>query len=349
MPVLATEPLRSAGGRGRAQGKAQGKTEGKTHGPARGPVGVIVNPRSQRNRRGVGTPYDVDGADLHIAVPSSLAELTDTLSHFARREVATVVIDGGDGTVREVLTAMAGVFAASQPALAIMPSGNTNLIVGDTGGIASGGVGLAHLLQALAGERPLRQTWRPALDVTWPDAPGRLVRGMLFGAAAFAQGVAFANQSLGPRGIHHRSAVALSVAGMLRRALFGQFRRHLLAGEEMGVRVDGGQEMGGRHFLVMVTPLDRLVFGLWPFADIGDGPLHWLDVTAPPRHLLRVTAAALRGRVPRRMAEYGHGSGRTTEIVLRSAHPFVVDGDRFEPNGAGVRLSASPPLRFLSA
>lgn len=259
-----------------------------------------------------------------------------------------MVIDGGDGTVREVMTALAGVFGANQPALAVMPSGNTNLIVGDTGGIPVGRAGLEHLLHALAGERPLREIWRPALDVTWPDAPARRVRGMLFGAAAFTHGVALANQSLSPIGIHHRSAVALSVAVMLRRALFGGFRRHLLAGEEMVVRTDGGREVGGRHFLVMVTPLDRLVFGLWPFAETGDGPLHWLDVTAPPRHLLRVAAAALHGRTPRRLAEYGHGSGRTTEVVLRSAHPFVVDGDRFEPNGADVRLSASPPLRFLS-
>lgn len=314
----------------------------------RRPVGIIVNPDSLRNRRRGGTPAAVAGPDVHVAAPGSRDELAAAVDEFARREVGTVVIDGGDGTVRDVLTALAAAYGSGQPRLAIMASGNTNLIARNTGAIPAGAEGVALLLLGLAGERPLRESRRCALDVTWLSGPPRLVRGMMLGAAAFARGTELANQSLQPRGINHGAAVALAVAGTLRRALFGRGRRRLLDGEPMTVRVDDGPAVDGSRFLVMATPLDRLVLGLWPFAEGGAGPLHWLDVAAPPRHLLRLAVAALRGRPPRRAAESGYRSGRAAELHLALAQPFVVDGDRFEPGAAGVRLAASPPLRFLS-
>jgi len=313
------------------------------------PVGIIVNRRSLRNRRRGGTPATVAGPDVHLAAPESQEELAEAVAGFARREVGTVVIDGGDGTVRDVLTALAAVYGADQPRLAVMSSGNTNLIAGNTGRIPAGAEGVARLQQGLAGDRPLRQTSRCALDVTGLAGRSGPVRGMMFGAAAFARGTELANRSLQPRGINHAAAVAFAVAGVLRRSLLGRGRRRLLDGEPMSIQVDDGAAVDGSRFLVMVTPLDRLTLGLWPFAEAGSGPLHWLDVAAPPRHLLRLAVAALRGRPPRRADEYGQRSGRAEELRLQLAQAFVVDGDRFEPRADGVRLSASPPLRFLSA
>lgn len=317
-------------------------------GSRRRPVGIIVNRRSLRNRRRGGTPATVAGPDVHVAVPTCREELAEAVDGFARREVATVVVDGGDGTVRDVLTALAAAYGSTQPRLAIMSSGNTNLIAGNTGRIPAGAEGVARLLQGLAGDRPLREASRRALDVTGLAGPPGLLRGMMFGAAAFARATELANESLQPRGINHGAAVALAVAGTLRRALFGAGRRRLLDGEPMSVRVDDGPALDGNRFLMMATPLDRLMLGLWPFADHGTGPLHWLDVAAPPRHLLRLAAAAMRGRPPRRPAECGYRSGRAGELHLSLAQPFVVDGDRFEPGAEGIRLTASPPLRFLS-
>lgn len=313
----------------------------------RRPVGIIVNRRSLRNRRGGGTPAEVGGPDVHLAVPDSPAGLADAVATFRRREVATVVVDGGDGTVREVLTALVAAYGEEQPALAVMASGNTNLIAANTGGIPPGAAGVALLQQALAGDRPLRIARHRALDVSGAASNG-LVRGMMLGAAAFARGTELAIESLDAGGVGHDPAVALAMAGVLRRALFGRGRRRLLDGEAMAIAVDGGAALDGRRFLVMVTPLDRLPLGLWPFAEAGEGPLHWLDIAAPPRHLLRLAVAAWRGRPPRDTAACGYRSGRAATLRLALAQPFIVDGDRFAPGPDGVTLTASPPLRFLS-
>ena len=93
-------------------------------------TGLIVNPLSRRNRDGVA-PLLEDLPDLLVAAPASLAELREVLADFARQEVGLVIISGGDGTVREVLTALVPAYGAALPALAVVPSGNANLIAAD--------------------------------------------------------------------------------------------------------------------------------------------------------------------------------------------------------------------------
>lgn len=319
---------------------------------ARAPVGVIVNPHSHANTRRTSGPHGKGAAyvarDVHLASPESKADLPGILADFARREVAAVAIDGGDGTLRDVLTQLVPVYGEAQPSIAILASGKTNLAARDIGGFDGGAEGLERLLRGLAGEAGLTQSERQALDITWPDASRRPLRGMLFGTAAFTQATALANESLHPRGVHHRAAVGLAVAGFLGRTLLGPRRAKLMAGEPMGVRIDDGEARGGDHFLVLVTPLHGLMLGLWPFAERGEGALHWLDVAAPPHRLLRLTAAAWRGVSPDWLEDYGHASGRAREIALDLAHPFVVDGDTFDPGEKGIRLSASPPIHFLA-
>src|SRR5262249_10232331 len=66
--------------------------------PAR--VGLIRNPRSHRTR---GKPLPrLDGVMAHA--PETRVELARTLSGLARQDIDLLVVDGGDGTVRDVLT-----------------------------------------------------------------------------------------------------------------------------------------------------------------------------------------------------------------------------------------------------
>jgi len=313
------------------------------------PVGVITNPGSHRNRQSrtvlTGAPNGV-----LWAVPDRPEDLPEVLADYARREVGTLVIDGGDGTVRDVLSALGDAFGPDAPNLALMPSGRTNVIARDVGRIGRGEDGIAGLRQALAGERALRQTPRPALAATFG---GRRLCGMLFGAGAFTRAREITMRHLESGGISEGPLVALALAAMLRRILFGSERQKLLAGEPMTLLVDAGlPDAGpisdGNRFLVLVTAMHRLMLGLWPFAEAAGAPLHWLDVSAPPRGLLRLAAAALAGRASRRLSAYGHASGGAASIDIALAQPFVLDGDIFEPGPGGVRLEATPPFRFLS-
>ena len=69
-------------------------------------IGLISNPKSQRNRRGLQEIRQIlAGAPeiVHVATDAS-AELDEVLADFAARGLDLLLINGGDGTVQTLLT-----------------------------------------------------------------------------------------------------------------------------------------------------------------------------------------------------------------------------------------------------
>ncbi|MFT8244683.1 diacylglycerol kinase family protein [Roseomonas sp. BN140053] len=312
------------------------------------PIGLIRNPRSHGAQGRTGEALRALAAGhpgVILAEPATRDALRDALAGFAAAGLPILAVSGGDGTLREVLTALPTAWTGPAPAVALLPAGKTDLAAGDVGGAGRGARGLGRLLDALERGAPLRRETRPVLEVDWPGEPQRRLRGFLCGAAAFAHGHRVANQRLHPGGAFGNVAVGLAVAAVLGRALLGGGGA-LAAGEAMRLRADGAPAPEERHFLVLATTLERLPLGLWPFREAGQGPLHWLDVAAPPRQLLRALWEARRGRPgPPRP---GHAGGRAARIELAAEQPFVLDGEAYAPGPGGVVLSAPTTQVFVS-
>ncbi|MFT3968606.1 MAG: hypothetical protein QM690_22295, partial [Sphingobium sp.] len=68
-----------------------------------GRVAVLSNARAHRNRRAGAVERDLS-ARIWQAAPHTKAELDRTLAGFARERIDTIIVDGGDGTVRDVLS-----------------------------------------------------------------------------------------------------------------------------------------------------------------------------------------------------------------------------------------------------
>ncbi len=94
-------------------------------------VGLIRNSRSHRNEGRAGA--DDLGDNVLLATPRRRSELAGILAEFAEKHVDYVAIDGGDGTVRDVLTCGAGVFGDTWPTLMVLPGGKTNALALDLG------------------------------------------------------------------------------------------------------------------------------------------------------------------------------------------------------------------------
>ncbi|WP_207477002.1 diacylglycerol kinase family protein [Arenibaculum pallidiluteum] len=314
-------------------------------------IGVVSNPRSLRNRKGGLAGHCAGNGDVPHAQPRTQQELAEALSDFRRREVGVIAVSGGDGTIREVLTALPQAYGESLPDLALLPAGRTNLLAralhGAGLGSGVGAEGLARLEQAARAGR-LSRVELPMLDVTWRDGSARRLSGFLFGAAGFAAGTRLAYSHVHAAGINNGAAVAFSIAGMLAKVLFGSDRNALLAGEPLELSVDGGPVRGGSHFVTLATTLDRLMLGLRPFWGEGSGPLRWLDIAAPPRRLMAALLPVLRGRPRPWMAEAGYASGRADALDLDFAQPFVVDGELYDPGAAGIRLTAERRIGIVA-
>ena len=304
-------------------------------------VGIIVNPRSHANGNG-WTELEAVAArfpGFALAVPADAAELSRTLEGFAAAGIDLLVVSGGDGTLRDVLSALPGAYPTSPPDVAILAAGDTNLAARALGSPGNGRRALERLLAAAEAGR-LRRRSCPILQVSWVGQPDRRpVRGFLLGAAAFVEAKGIAEADIHGRGLHRGPAVILAAAATAARALFGGGGT-MLRGTPMQVGVDSDPPREGRRFLLLATTLDRLMLGLWPFWGGGIGRIRLLDIDAPPPRLAAALLAVALRRPRPWMEAGGYRSGRADEVRVRLDEPFLLDGERFDAGPDGVLLSA---------
>mgnify|MGYP000872868426 CR=1 FL=1 len=306
------------------------------------PFAVIRNPRSGGNRGADGRAHVIARAlGMTLAEPDTPAALDTALRRFRADGVGLLGIDGGDGTVREVASALSRM--AWTPRLAVVPSGRINLIARDVGLRRGGEAGLRQVA-VLARERgeAIRVERRRLLRLDRAGKPPLF--GMFAGAAAFTDACRVTNTHIHPRGLGGQAAIAAGIAAALARAAAGRGTDGL----PMRVAVDAAAPIDGRRFLLLATTLDRLPLGLWPFWAEGAGAVHLLDVAAPPRALPRALLPLMVGWKRPWMSGAGYRSRDADAVELELSEPLVLDGEEFPPGADGrIRLSAGPEMEFV--
>lgn len=311
-------------------------------------IGLISNPLSRANRKSGGVAARVQPCDdICVAQPRGHDQLVEDLIRFAHEGVELIAIDGGDGTVRDIVSSIDQAYGENWPLMALLPSGKTNVIAGHVGHFGAGQKGWERLLEVRkTGKMAQMQTQCAAIEISWPGRDDPVQRGFLLGFAAFADGVRMANESIHPMGINKGLAVAMAIGGVLRRSLMSGSKNRADSGEAGTVQVDGTQVNGSRHFLVLASTLDRLTLGFRPFWNEGRGAINWLDISAPPkRAVIGILSVAL-GKRRAWMEENGYASGRAEAMDVRFENPFVLDGELYEPHGH-IRVSATQPIGFV--
>jgi len=322
--------------------------------PARalgGRTALIRNPLSRRNRK-PGARGHSGLPEVIVAEPDSLPALADTLADFARREVGLIIIDGGDGTVREVLTGLPGAYGDAPPRIAVMASGTTNLIAADVGaGRSDPSTVLMLAAMARSGVAEASIQRRSSLAVSWPDGSRPPVHGMFLGAAAFTRATDISVRLVRQGKIDESAGIAATLMSALAQTFAGPERERWMQGDPMAVMPAGEAGGTGARFIFLASTLQKLVLGIWPFWG-GDskagGVVRYLDVAAPPRRLVTALPAVMRGRPHAWMPGAGYNSGVATWLDLEINQPFVIDGEVFQAGADGrVRLSAGQSLEFL--
>nr|WP_275588714.1 diacylglycerol kinase family protein [Croceicoccus hydrothermalis] len=314
--------------------------------PRKGRIVVVCNPRSHRIRaRGLAVP---DG--VRVVDPRTRGDLHAILAELARSDVSLVVIAGGDGTIRDVLSCGGSLWASGGgPAVAILPKGKTNALAMDLGIPRDW-----ETADAIRAWHDGRGAIRTPIEVVRDDAsPGREpVRGFLFGAGAFVDATDMA-QTTHRLGAFNNLAVALSTAGTVARVAFGGDNSPSRAGKRMRIHYgEGAEPMHGAalhsdamRFIMLATTMHRMPMGVRPFGDPRGG-LKTLVVDAPPRRFMRNFAAIVRGSTAERLERDGmhRVDARSMEIDLDGG--FILDGERFDPGRYTLREGA--PIRFVT-
>jgi len=310
---------------------------------------VIRNPRSQRHRTARGGDVDVPEG-LWIESPLTREALHAALAGFAAEGVRHLLVDGGDGTLREVMSALPTHFGGQLPVLSLRASGNTNLAAWNVGHIPRGPRAVAQWVRMLRGERPTRASVHRPLRVRWPDGSRPPVLGFFAGAANYPRAVAMANDSLRVKGLLHGWAVSATLAGAAWRVLAGGRDNIWQRGTPLSLAVDDAPAREGARFVVLVTALPQLLMGLWPFwsSPVEAGPLRWLDIDAPAPKFGRALPFLLRGAPrPWMHASGAYRSGRAEVLRLQLDETLIIDGEPFAPDAGGqLLLDAGPAFTF---
>jgi diacylglycerol kinase (ATP) len=314
-------------------------------------IGLISNPQSRRNRRGLSEIDEVvAGAPevLHIAMDGRDA-LDQALSEFARRDVGVVVISGGDGTVQTVLTRLfeAPLFER-MPALAILPRGMANTTAANVGLRGKAGAALTRLIAASRGETLAELVVeRPILRIENVQGDGPQ-RGMMFGAGAITDAIEFCCREIYARGLNGKFGMSVALAGVLLGAVLRRRGNGVLRSHAVGVALDGGREQRADRLLVLATTLDRLMLGSRPFWDYDALPIRYTSIAYPPERLVRSAPKVLYGWRRQTLSPEVYHSQGAWRVVVRIDAPFTVDGEIFLPSpNRSVVITAADRARFV--
>lgn len=300
-------------------------------------VGVIANPRSYRNK-GAARLVDLPQAVVHKYEPCSRGDIVGVLEALKAAEVEMIVVDGGDGTVREVLGAANRVYRGRLPRFAVIPSGKTNALAHDLGIPRDWQLGdaiRAHYAGRVEARSPVQVQWTHG---TLPDQFG-----FILGLGVFNRATMLA-QRVHKRGWFNSAAVFFTLVIGLTKALFGGENSGWRRGDMVGMSRDGQEIAAKRVFLMLASTLRRMPIGLKPFGSVRDG-LKVLTIDAPPKAPHRHALSLLRGIERPRLAADGYHRHDAESLNLQLNKNFVLDGEQFP--GGNITISRAPPVEFV--
>lgn len=308
-------------------------------------VGLIRNARSHRNEGRSSGATETLREGVLLATPRRRSELAGILSEFAAKRVDYIAIDGGDGTVRDVLTCGAGIFGDSWPMLIVLPGGKTNALALDLG--VPTDWSLDDALGAVARGKLAR---RQPLVIAQRDDERSQVRGFVLGGGVFNHVIALGQRSH-ELGAFNHAVVALTTIWSAFQALLGLADNKWRHGTAMRIRLSNGEELphcGGlpedERYLLFASTLQAFPAGLDPFRDVEE-PLQVAVIDNPRRRLLMRLPSIFRGTASAATKQRGYHAFGDEAVDLDIGDAFILDGEAF-PAGK-YRLSAGPKLRFV--
>jgi hypothetical protein len=325
--------------------KATGPARVARRGRAVPLVGIIRNPRSHRNKGRAAEMEDC--SNILTETPRTRSELYSVLDGFARRGVDYLVVDGGDGTVRDVLTCGADIFGDEWPTFIILPKGKTNAL-----GVDLGLPTHWSLAEALAAAHKGNTLTRRPLRISANDGSSGCMQGFILGTGVFTLATE-AGQEAHRRGAFNSFAVGLSILWSIIQSLFGRdgnpwractptrlVDRH--TGRDLPY---DGPGRADERFMVVATTFEKFPLGARPFGrDVAPG-MKLGVIDWPVRWVMALLPAILFGLSGKFLERRGTHRVCASAVDLEIGGSFILDGEVF-PAGDYL-LEEGPQLTFV--
>ena len=308
-------------------------------------VGVIYNARSHRNKAdGLAVR---DRPNVTIARPDRREDIALALAQFAEDGIDFLIISGGDGTVRDVLTMGQGIFGAHWPQIAVLPKGKTNALNVDLGAPDDW-----TLDQAIAAFENGRRLVRRPLTLRREGSGDPAILGFVLGAGAFTLGVE-AGQDAHRIGFFNSLAVGMTGAWGVLQALFGSDDNRWRRGLRLELtQLDTGRSMPhsghgdpSRRTVMLASTLRKMPLNVQIFGKNQQG-IRLAIIDKPLRRILLSLPAIVMGWRPRWLADAGWHNVASDGFAMDISESFILDGEHFGPGRYTV--GQGPELTFVT-
>lgn len=313
-------------------------------------IGVIYNPRSHLNQ---GRDLVVEkNENIHIVQPKRRGDIEVALREFQALGVQYLIINGGDGTVRDVLSRGLEVFGFDWPEIAVLPKGKTNALNIDLGAPKDWTLERAikdwdSAPRIIRHPMLVKRLVGPPADDMWPGAK----LGFILGMGGYRHGVA-AGQSAHKLGAFNGLAVGLAALWGVLQCVFGSNSNKWRRGDKMEITLapndeplpHSGRGFEGRRSVVLASTLERFPAGIKLFGHLKEG-LKLTVLDSPRRHILAALPAILYGLAPRDMTQSGLHRVTTEGFSFTMDDGFILDGEEYP--GGTYEVSYGPALRFI--
>lgn len=308
---------------------------------------IIINAKSSRNilladdlvhvskRHNGVRPYVLEG----------IKDLDRALDDIERVGADTLILAGGDGTMQAAITSTINRRRTlSRPQYVALPCGMTNVIANDCGLPGPPATSLDNFLwRRDRGE--INRVERPLIGMQLSERQDPIY-GFFLGAGLFHSAVQFSRQNIQRMGAKRSLAVALStVSFILKSALDGADGPPPLQAQMLNGH---GEYVNRDMSVILMTTLNKLSAGIFPFWGDGDAPMNVMAIDYPRERLLEAAFAVLRGQTRPWFEQHGYHSWKDTELRMRFDGPVVFDGEIFHPApGEDMIFRVSEKAAFL--
>ncbi len=314
-------------------------------------IAVISNPLSGRNRRNpqlVRRLAYILGDQGELAQPPSLDELEDTIRTFRDRGVDTICVNGGDGSLHKVFSALVRVHgegcapedltALRLPRIAILKSGTVNTMARNIGLKLNAQAMLGAVVDGTHTGQPMRTVERTLVVVNGRHA------GFLFGTGVLYRFMRAYAESPNQGPI---AGFKLLVKASVSAIVGGAFARDLFHPDGAQVRVDGNVWPQSAFSSIAIGGMDDIGIGFKIFHAAARHPdhLHALGFYGGPVPIVLDLPRVYAGR-PMQRADVLDQVVRHVHIQGEAAQGFMMDGD-FVEGGQFLDIHAGPRIRFV--
>lgn len=288
---------------------------------------------------------------LHVVTdgPDSVPEV---LTRFATEGVDVLVVNGGDGTLQQVLTVMLNnpIFA-KLPMVAALRGGRTNMSAIDFGCQRDSAKALASLIDAArSGTLADRRVDRAVLRMDLGPEDG-IQFGMFFGLGVIYRAVDLIHRSFPPTK-RSRGTVGATVltAILVARAAFLS-SSGIVTPDPVGIQLENEQIRDREFLLVIASSLGHLFAGMKPFWGQEPAPVRFTALASEAKSKWRSAIGILRGQPRAHVTpESGYNSRNVNRAELRFDSGVCIDGETYPPRPDRlVRIEADRRIQFLRA